>query len=365
MNILFWVGYANPRWDKGTWENNGIGGSEYCVLKLADYLDTLGHDITISGDVNTGNWYGVKYVHYNDLSRNMGPIGLDNHHTSTQVHTHYDVVIAINYINYFPHLEKVGITFDKNYFWMHNEEFYKWYRGVEWDGWKDAINKIDGIVGVSEFHANILKDHFKALGYTPSQSNTYIHSIDNAIDLGDYKNRQTLDKIPGRIIWTSSPDRGLDFILDNWLDWKRVRPDLSLAILCPQYGEKWFNRDIASLPDVEWQGARCPIDLKNEIDKAEYWIYVSDYVETYCISALEMMMGKVKLITSGPGNLENLITNDRGVVVDINPDTVRQVLIDDKINWDNKITNAYNWAVQQNWNVRVNEWLNLVNYEQK
>ena len=42
MKVLFWVGYANPTWDKGDWINNGMGGSEYCVIKLADYLDLNG-----------------------------------------------------------------------------------------------------------------------------------------------------------------------------------------------------------------------------------------------------------------------------------------------------------------------------------
>ena len=61
MKILFWVGYSSQHWDKGDWENNGIGGSEYCVLKLADSLDTKGHDVTITGDVKNGNWYGKNY----------------------------------------------------------------------------------------------------------------------------------------------------------------------------------------------------------------------------------------------------------------------------------------------------------------
>ena len=44
MKILFWVGYQNPYWTKQTYLDKGIGGSEYCVLKLADYLDLKGHD---------------------------------------------------------------------------------------------------------------------------------------------------------------------------------------------------------------------------------------------------------------------------------------------------------------------------------
>ena len=75
MKILFWVGYQNPYWTKQTYLDKGIGGSEYCVLKLADYLDLKGHDVTISGDVNTGNYWGVKYINRGDLTKKLGPRG--------------------------------------------------------------------------------------------------------------------------------------------------------------------------------------------------------------------------------------------------------------------------------------------------
>ena len=80
MKILFWIGYATPNWDKGTWMNEGMGGSEYCVIKLADYLDLNGCDVTISGDVKTGNWHGGNrkclIYHWRYVVRLMQLIGL-------------------------------------------------------------------------------------------------------------------------------------------------------------------------------------------------------------------------------------------------------------------------------------------------
>ena len=347
MKILFWAGYSNPYWDKGTWEEEGIGGSEYCVLKLADYLDLEGHDVTITGDVKNGDWYGVKYTHYTQLKQNE----------------HYDVVIAISYLHYLKHLAELNITFDKNLFWMHNEYFYKWYYGNEMDDWASELDKVDKIIGVSKYHVGIIKEKLKALGYNNRKDDTYIQSIDNAIDLNDYENRPQVDKIKNRIIWTSSPDRGLKLMLDNWAAWKALVPDLTLEILCPPYAVDWFNEDVSGLDGVTWQGNRCPNDLKHEIAKSEYWVYASDYTETYCISALEMMMGKVKIITNGTGNIINLIGNgERGIVCDMNPDTIIKTIMntDDKT-WETKINNAYEWARKQNWSVRVKEWLKTIN----
>ena len=365
MKVLFWVGYSNPSWDKGNWMNEGMGGSEYCVIKLADYLDVNGCDVTISGDVTTGNWHGVKYIHHTDLIENRGPRGI-NYTPKIEVYEHYDVVIAINYIHFFKHLEDARIDFDRAYFWMHNEDFYRWYRGKELKNWKQYFkhDKLEKIVGVSQYHIDEhLKPRFKALGYTSQLDHTYIQFIHNAIDLNDYKNREQANKIKDRIIWTSSPDRGLKLILDNWLDWKQKVPQLSLEICCPPYAVDWFDFNINELPDVNWQGNRCPKDLKTEIDKAEYWIYSSDYTETYCITALEMMMGRVKIITNGAGNIKNLVTQDRGTLVGNNANEIIEAIIMDKINPEiatGKLDNAYEFAAGENWNVRVQEWLNLI-----
>jgi glycosyltransferase involved in cell wall biosynthesis len=346
MKILFWTGYDKIRWDKGTWENNGIGGSEYCVLKLADYLDLEGHEVTISGEVQTGHWYGVDYTHYNELKQG----------------DHYDVVIAINYIHYHRHLEELSITYGKNIFWMHNEYFFEWYRGEKMDGVKNEVNKIDVIVGVSEFHANILKEKFKALHYTPTKNDTYIRSIDNAICLYDYKGLPNVDRVKNRIIWSSSPDRGLKLMLDNWTKWRALIPDLTLEIFCPPYAVDWFNEDVSKLEGVTWRGNASPKQLKIEILKSEYWVYASDYLETYCISCLEMMMGGVRILTNGTGNIMNLIGNgDRGVICDMNPDTIIETIMNTSDDtWREKTTNAYEWAVKQNWGNRVNDWIQLI-----
>ena len=250
---------------------------------------------------------------------------------------------------------------------MHNEDFYKWYRGTTLHEWEQYIThpKLNKIVGVSKYHIDEhLKPKFNALGYTPQQLTTYIHSIDNAIDLNDYKNRSFQGKIKNRIIWSSTPDRGLNLLLDNWVHWKQQVPDLSLEICCPPYGVNWMNRNVDDLEDVNWQGARCPNDLKKEIAKAEYWVYASDYTETYCITALEMMMGRVKLIHNGTGNLGALIGDTRGTMIEgLDADKIIQAIVNDNNDpkpMSDKAVVANTFAMEQNWNTRVDEWIELI-----
>ena len=355
------MGYHAQKWDARNWVENGIGGSEYSMLKLAYKLQNKGYDVTVAGDVQLGWLWGVKWVNEDALKNNRGPRGLNEAH-DVRVKDHYDIVIGNNYISFIKHLEAVNISFDKAYFWMHNEDYYKWYKGEELNEYKSYFKhpKLKAIIGVSKFHANILKENAsKLFDYTPHEAHTYIRSIDNAIDLDDYtewKNEpieiDTDNKVKGRIIWSSSPDRGLDMILSNWSDWKAKRPDLSLVVCSPPYSVDWLDKKmLKGLKDVEWKANLCPLDLKREIAKAEYWIYCSDYVETYCISALEMMMGKVKIMTTGTGNIMSLIGNgDRGEICTMDPDTVINDLLNDinkplyNTRQTNKVNKAFTWA---------------------
>ena len=365
MNIMLWCGYQNPHWNKQTWLAKGIGGSEYCVLKLAENLAKLGHNVTVSGDVVEGTYSGVNYIHHNNLIRYRGPLGIGD--VTKKVYDHYHVVIASNYINYFKHLDEAGITFDRSFFWIHNEYFYAWYKGsLLPDNGKQylADKRLTKIVGVSKFHEPILDNYFKNT-FNSIQLN--LHSIDNAIDVNDWVDVPTKHyKIDGQIIWSSSPDRGLDLILDNWVEWKKQRPDLTLRICCPPYSKDWFKHDVSELKGVTWLGSLSPHKLRLEIARSEYWIYASEYTETYCISAVEMMMGKVKILTNGTGNIKHLINNNElGEKCNLNPDIIIQKLVkdrDDKVfayRWLKKVDKARAWAEQQNWIERAKEWEDL------
>ena len=376
-SVLLWVGYHAQKWDARNWVENGIGGSEYSMLKLAYKLQNKGYDVTVAGDVQVGWLWGVKWVNEDALKNNRGPRGLNEAH-DVRVKDHYDIVVGNNYISFIKHLEAVNISFDKAYFWMHNEDYYKWYKGEELNEYKSYFKhpKLKAIIGVSKFHANILKENAsKLFDYTPQEANTYIRSIDNAIDLDDYTEWKNVpieidtdNKVKGRIIWSSSPDRGLEMILRNWKDWKAKRPDLSLVVCSPPYSVGWLDKKmLKGLKDVEWKANLCPLDLKREIAKAEYWIYCSDYVETYCISALEMMMGKVKIMTTGTGNIMSLIgSGDRGEICTMDPDTVINDLLNDinkpiyNTRQTNKVNKALRWAKNENWDNRVNEWIKMI-----
>ena len=76
MKIVFCIGYANPQWNALTWQEKGIGGSEYCVIKLSEQLAKHGHEVYVIGDVE-GAWINrVTYINLNSVLNRGNERGL-------------------------------------------------------------------------------------------------------------------------------------------------------------------------------------------------------------------------------------------------------------------------------------------------
>ena len=85
MKVLFLVGYQKESFNINTWKDFGLGGSEYCVIKLAHKFSENGHFVMVTGDVKSSYTNDVNYLTYQELKE---------HHQGE----HFDIVIAINYI---------------------------------------------------------------------------------------------------------------------------------------------------------------------------------------------------------------------------------------------------------------------------
>ena len=102
MKVLFVVGYQKNPFNPFVWIEEGIGGSEYAVIKLAHQMSKQGDEVVVTGQVSPCEVEGIKYIPYELLGTNQ----------------HYDVVIATNYIHYINELDAREITFDKSYFYL-------------------------------------------------------------------------------------------------------------------------------------------------------------------------------------------------------------------------------------------------------
>lgn len=111
------------------------------------------------------------------------------------------------------------------------------------------------------------------------------------------------ERNPKRLIWTSSPDRGLKEVLDIFERAREMVPDLELAVfygmdnidkICGgdrtrmPWAESWAQYDRANaMPGVTWRGRIGQDQLKREMFGAGIWLYPTWFSETSCISCME------------------------------------------------------------------------------
>lgn len=138
----------------------------------------------------------------------------------------------------------------------------------------------------------------------------------------------TVERASNRVVYTSSPDRGLDTILEHI--WPRVIAAVPDAELHVYYGWKNFEALRASHPDLAEFQQKCAVlalqtnnvvfhgrvtqdRLAQELRKASIWLYPTYFNETYCISAVEAQLAGAIPITNHRAALAETVRE--GVII--------------------------------------------------
>jgi len=135
---------------------------------------------------------------------------------------------------------------------------------------------------------------------------------------------------PARMIYSSSPDRGLVYLLKMWPDIIKEVPEANLHIY---YGfdvfdaihkgspgrMKWKQMVLGLMrqPGITYHGRIGHNDLHKEMAKSGIWAYPTDFDEISCITAMECQaLGAVPVVTT-QGALNETVRNGLKVDVDI------------------------------------------------
>ena len=96
----------------------------------------------------------------------------------------------------------------------------------------------------------------------------------------------------------------------------------------------------------------------------QVWLYPTNFRETFCNTALEMMMGRVLTIATDVGALSELLRDGRGFLIptDENGQAAFDVrvlaqILDDPPRLEATLDRALRWAEGYTWNKRSSEWL--------
>jgi glycosyltransferase involved in cell wall biosynthesis len=197
----------------------------------------------------------------------------------------------------------------------------------------------DRIVVLSEWHREHMLARYPFLdadklvivgnGVDPERFEHKVPLIKADASAHDVWTSPTVDRRqPHRVVYTSSPDRGLDVILEHiWPSVVEAVPDAELHVYYgwnnfealrnarPDLAE--FQRRVADLTlatrNVVNHGRVTQKVLATELMKSSVWLYPTYFHETYCISAVEAQLAGVIPVTNARAALAETVR--AGVII--------------------------------------------------
>jgi glycosyltransferase involved in cell wall biosynthesis len=311
--------------------SKGIGGSEEAVIKIADELSKLGYKVVVYGKpgADRGIHKGVTYLHSHEINLK------DN----------FNIFICWR----MPSVFNTPIKAKKKFLWLHDvhnpNEFTP-----------KILNNLDKVIVLSKYHRSLF----------PNIPEEKIFYSSNGINKEDYTGKSK--KNPHKLIYTSCPSRGLEYLLDWWKDIKKEVPQAELHVF---YGfdnflkgwsgnpEKmnWVEQMKQKLiqPGIIFHGRQPQDVVVNHTLEANIWAYPTEFPEISCITAMKMQACGVIPITSGYAALEE--TQQYGIKTEIPKikETVIKTLKDNTFNREEMTS----WARENfNWKKVAQAWIN-------
>ena len=272
-------GGAYP-FDEVLYEEKGMGGSETALIEMARWLKKkTGRRVIVfntrSEDLVAPS--GVEYISNAKLNEYMAK-NLPRIHIAWR--------------------HNIKLTNAKTYLWCHD----LFTPNVE------NVMNFDKIMCLTEFH----KNYIMGKQGVPEEK-TYVTR--NGLNPEKFAFKRP-EKNPNKLVWLSSPDRGLKrcmLVLD------RVRekyPNIELHVYygtdnLEKYGLKALADELHSMMSerswVKYHGFTEQKKMAREIADAVIWPHTHNFIESFCITALETMELGIYPVTRALGALVNVL----------------------------------------------------------
>ncbi len=262
----------------------GVGGAELAMISWSEIMAQRGHSIRVYNSISSPVIFNdVEYLNQSFFQSNENR----------------DVFIVFRTPN--DCLKETKAEYKIH--WTHDQDRTFTYE-------KEIFPYVDKIVCVSSFHAKYVKDRYGL------EDNKLGH-IDLGVKLEDY--HQKVEKIPGRLIYCSMPDRGLSLLWEMWPEIKERVPHASLVITGDfslwgyepsnqEDKDAWHGRkDVFFLGKIERQR------LVKEQLAAQVHSFPCKFKELFCISVAECQVAGAWPVTSNIAALPT--TNQWGTII--------------------------------------------------
>lgn len=294
---------CGPGFEKWSPKNvtQGIGGSEEAVIYQARELTKLGYKVTVYGDPrdDAATYENVAYRPWYEMNSRDG----------------FNIVILWRAVQY----ADSNLSARQTYLWLHdvpaNPEFTE-----------ERLKKIDKIFVLSEYHKSLLRVVKDGQMVPPPDDKVVV----TANGITEVKINKKWERKPHSLIWTSSYDRGLPYLLNMWPDIKKEVSDATLDIY---YGWNLYDSIHRDNPArMQWKEKVSALmqqegithhgrvghkDLHKALAKHDIWSYPTDFQEISCISGMKAQAyGSIPVVTDFAA-LKETVQHGKKISVDI------------------------------------------------
>jgi glycosyltransferase involved in cell wall biosynthesis len=279
---------------------SGIGGSETQIILLSRELSKLGYKVKIFNKCKEQHYdkdgFDVEYIIFSDFGEYSKKV-------------HYDYFIASRYLDCFD----VPFSSGRNFAMVHDVFLIMNHKNLH-DVKKDRIEKY---FCLSQRHKQFVHEYHDI----PLDQ---IVVTSNGLDFTRFDKDIKKDRY--QMIYSSSPDRGLELLLSLFPKVKEQVPEAKLDIY---YGFENFRDQeyvkkmlgiIKNTKGVTYHGRVGQDELAEAFLGSTIWAYPTWFQETYCITALEAMASKCVPVTSSYWGLIDTV-KDGGILLPMNDDS--------------------------------------------
>lgn len=370
LDIVFHLGPSWERWSPKTVETTGIGGSEIAVINMAKELVARGHRVTVLNDCAelAGIYDGVYYIDYQRAANEIERYACDVFISSRQ-----------------PHILDLPWKYKLSILWVHDTHV-----GQPSTTLSGQLFHYDRFFCLSAWHKKFFNETY------PFLHESSILQTRNGIDTKRFSAGlfKEIPKEGNRLIYSSSPDRGLETLLKLMPAIRAIVPDVQLHIY---YGFANWRKMAESSKRTDWLDLISKFESildeghrrgelvfhgrvnQDELAKAfmasKVWAYPTWFHETSCVTAMEAQAAGCVPVTTSLAALRETVKY--GVL--INPpndteaysrsfvDSVVDLLTDDSYDSHSSFTTRRSLAIPArehamknlSWSQVADDWLKI------
>lgn len=269
--------------DEELYKNKAMGGSETALIEMAKWLKKFtGRPVKVFNmrSQNLVAESGVEYISTNHLNEYFAK-------NEPAIH--------------FAWRHNVKLTNARTFLWGHDLTTPT----------VESVHNFNKMLCLTPFH----RDYTHATQGVPYEK---IIVTRNGIDPEKFRlsSLDFVEKNPNKIVWLSSPDRGLDRAIRVMDIVREHIPDATLDVFYGldnlyKYGlgarADEMKKMMSERPWINYHGFTEQKKMARMIKDASVWLHCCDFIETFCITALESLASGIFPITRSLGALANTL----------------------------------------------------------